>query len=89
MIIDLTQSELSKQMDLGIFFSDSIKIAKALVLAKAILPSWYYEDIKKELLDLHPTRGEGNKAYIASLLALSESTLLRSCSSSKFLKKQP
>ena len=55
MIIDLTQSELLKQIELKTFFFDPINVAKALILAKQILPGWYYEEIKKELISLNST----------------------------------
>lgn len=54
MIIDLTQKNSSQWADLREYFSDPINIARALVLAKSVLPPWYYEEIKKELINLHP-----------------------------------
>ncbi len=55
MIIDQTQDKLLKQMELRTFFSNPINAAKALVLARSILPGWYYEEIKKELMSTVPT----------------------------------
>lgn len=52
MIIDLTQSEFSQQMGLRAYFSDSINLIRVLILAKSILPEWYYEEIKKEVISL-------------------------------------
>ncbi len=52
MIIDLTQSNLIKQMDLRAHFSNPFNLAEALVFAKAVLPDEGYEYIKKELMKL-------------------------------------
>lgn len=55
MIVDLTQSEVVKQMDLRSFFSDPANVVPALILAKSILPRWYYKAIRKELLEMITT----------------------------------
>lgn len=52
MIIDLTQPEFVKQMDLRRFFSDPVNVVPALILAKSILPWWYYKEIRKELIEM-------------------------------------
>lgn len=62
MIIDLTHKNPLKD-DLREYFSDPVNIVRALVLAKSVLPEWYYEEIKKELISLHPTPD-----YLASML---------------------
>lgn len=68
MIIDLTQSDMLKQMELKTFFSDPLKFAKTLILAKRILPGWYYEEIKNQLMDLTPTPESGIFGVLAGQL---------------------
>ena len=50
MIVDLTQNDLAKQMELNKFFSSPMNVTRALVLAKVLCPQWYYEDVKEELM---------------------------------------